>query len=72
VQGTASTTNWVADKNSIFNWMSAGGNGFNGQLVLPQAPPDNPIIGTIYFTAGDPSFINIWDGSMWRQFQSIV
>lgn len=72
VQGSASTTNWVADKNSILNWQKAGGNGFDGQLILPQSPPDNPIAGTIYFTVGDPSFINIWDGSMWRQFQSIV
>lgn len=66
--GNAASTNLQASKNSILNWQQAGGSGFNGQFVLPNAAPDQPVIGTVYFDSAGPGTLYVWNGSDWSTF----
>ena len=42
-------TNLTADKNGIINLAGLGGSGFTGKFVLPNARPDQPVAGSIYW-----------------------
>ena len=68
ILGDAGSTNLQASKNSILNWQKAGGSGFNGQFVLPNAAPDNPVVGTVYFDFHSPGTLFVWNGSDWSTF----
>jgi hypothetical protein len=71
INGSASTTSWVADKYSIIDWTRAGETGYNGQFVLPVQAPTNPVAGTIYFDTNTRSLF-VFDGdSTWKEFQPI-
>lgn len=70
INGSASTTSWVADKYSIIDWTRAAEGGFNGQFVLPVQAPTNPQAGTIYFNF-DTKQLNIYDGTVWKQYQPL-
>ena len=42
-------TNLTADKNGIINLAGLGGSGFTGKFVLPNARPDQPVAGSVYW-----------------------
>ena len=42
-------TNLTANKNGIINLAGLGGSGFNGKFVLPNARPDQPVAGSVYW-----------------------
>jgi hypothetical protein len=42
-------TNLTANKNGIINLAGLGGSGFNGKFVLPNAQPDQPVAGAVYW-----------------------
>ena len=44
-----SNTNLTANKNGIINLAGLGGSGFNGKFVLPNAQPDQPVAGAVYW-----------------------
>jgi hypothetical protein len=43
------STNLTANKNGIINLAGLGGGGFTGMFVLPNARPDQPVAGSIYW-----------------------
>ena len=42
-------TNLTANKNGIINLAGLGGSGYNGKFVLPNAQPDQPVAGSVYW-----------------------
>ena len=42
-------TNLTANKNGIINLAGLGGSGFNGKFVLPNAQPEQPVAGSVYW-----------------------
>ena len=61
-------TNLTADKNGIINLAGLGGSGFTGKFVLPNARPDQPVAGSIYWDdAAEYLYVYNANNGQWRR-----
>jgi len=61
-------TNITANKNGIINLAGLGGSGFTGKFVLPNARPDQPVAGSIYWDdANEYLYVYNANNGQWRQ-----
>ena len=61
-------TNLTANKNGIINLAGLGGSGFTGKFVLPNARPDQPVAGSIYWDdATEYLYVYNANNGQWRR-----